>query len=286
MAINRVRKFRTVDEVQTFLNGGVVGSTMQSAQGAPSNNAAGVNSLVGTTLTLIGSGPTGSVTFGTAASATLPGTNPDPYTLLFKDIKAQIEAAIAGVLVTTYAGALVIQEATPSKGITIAHGTAGGYVKVIGTVDLNTLTYGGGGSVDGLTVTINHSAGGAHTATFVAPGNRGAIVTQLNAVFVSRGVTASIDGNNHLVFTGTDQGAAATIAISGTALVTLGITAATYTGAATNTANALLGFDANNDTVGKYYLPAAAAGSPPVAPYWVWMNSLGGDNMTTVFTFE
>jgi hypothetical protein len=170
MASNRVRKFRTLDEVQTFLNGGIwSGNTVNQVQGSPSNHGPGITGLVGLTLIFVGPGPTGTVTF--VASS---GSNPDPNTLLFKDIKAQIEAVMMTCKVTTYEGFLTIMEATPALGVTVSH---------------------------------------------------------------------------------------------------------------TGTANTLLGFDTANNTVGKYYLPAAAA-SPPVPPYWVWVNSLGGDNMMSVFTVE
>lgn len=171
MAINKVRKFRTIDEVQSFLNGAVSsGNTVNQVQGGPSNHGPGITGLVGLTITFSAPGPTGTVTF--VASS---GSNPDPNTLLFKDIKAQIEAAIPTLKVNTYDGYLSIIEATPASGVTVAK---------------------------------------------------------------------------------------------------------------TGTANTLLGFDTANATVGKYYLPIGAAGTPPVAPYWVWVNSLGGDNMMSIFTVE
>jgi hypothetical protein len=169
--INRVRKFRTIDEVQSFLNGAVSsGNTVNQVQGSPSNHGPGITGLVGLTLIFAGPGPTGTVTF--VASS---GSNPDPNTLLFKDIKTQIEAAIATLKVTLYDGYLTIIEATPANGVTVS------------------------------------SAG---------------------------------------------------------------------------TANTLLGFDTANNTVGKYYLPLGAQAAPATPPYWVWVNSLGGDNMMSVFTVE
>jgi hypothetical protein len=121
MAINRLRKFRTIDEVQTFLNGGVwSGSKIQQVQGPPSNQGPGITGLVGLTLIFVGPGPTGTVTF--VASS---GSNADPNTLLFSDIKAQIQAAIATLSVTTFDGYLTIQEVTPANGVTVSSaGTA------------------------------------------------------------------------------------------------------------------------------------------------------------------
>ncbi len=171
MAINRLRKFRTIDEVQNFLNGAVQsGSKVNSAQGPPSNNAPGITGLVGLTLIFDAPGPTGTVTF-TAST----GSNPNPSTLLFSDIKAQIEAAIVTLRVTTFDGYLSIQEVTPTNGVTV------------------------------------------------------------------------------------DK---------------------------SGTANMLLGFDTSINSVAKFYKPVAAAGSPPTAPFWVWANSLSGDNMVTIFSWE
>jgi hypothetical protein len=121
MAINRLRKFRTIDEVQNFLNGAVQsGSKVQQVQGPPSNQAPGITGLVGQTLIFSAPGPAGTVTF--VASS---GSNPDPNTLQFADIKAQIESGVSGLLVTTFDGYLCIQESTPAHGVTVAKtGTA------------------------------------------------------------------------------------------------------------------------------------------------------------------
>jgi hypothetical protein len=128
MATNRVRKFRRIDDVQFFLDGGVFGGSINKAQGGgtPANLGPGWNGLVGTTLIVGPTGATTTVTFGTAASATSPGTNPDPNTLLFKDVKAQVEAAVATVKVLLNQDQqIVIVEATPSLGVTVSHtGTA------------------------------------------------------------------------------------------------------------------------------------------------------------------
>jgi hypothetical protein len=121
MAVNRLYKFRRIEDVTAFLNGGVTGGSVNRAQGGgtPANLTAGINGLVGRTLKFT-SPVVATVTFGVAASATPPGTNPDPYTLLFKDIKAQIEAAVPSVLALLDAEQrLVLIEATPSSGVTV-----------------------------------------------------------------------------------------------------------------------------------------------------------------------
>lgn len=170
MAINRVRKFSTIDALQLFLNGGVQsGSRVNQVQGPPSNQGPGITGLVGLTLIFVGPGPAGTVTF--VASS---GSNPDPNTLQFKDIKSQIETAVSGLLVTMYDGYLCIQETTPADGVSVS------------------------------------SAG---------------------------------------------------------------------------TANPLLGFDTNSNTVGKFYEFIAATGAPPEPPYWTWAYSTN-DNVHVIFTFE
>src|SRR4051812_7578680 len=101
MSINKLRRFTNIDEVEVFLNGGILGGQLASSKsGTPANLAIGVSNLVGKTLTFT-SPSAASVTFVKSdvgsGSAVAPGTNPDPYTLLPKDIIAQIEAALATV---------------------------------------------------------------------------------------------------------------------------------------------------------------------------------------------
>lgn len=173
MAVNRIYKFRRIDDVSAFLNGGVVGGSVNRAQGGgtPANIGAGINGLVGKTLKL--SSPSAkTITFTTASSATPPGTNPDPYTLLFKDIKAQVEAVATDVVVLLDAEQrLLLLEKAPSQGVTV------------------------------------------------------------------------------------DK---------------------------SGTANTLLGFDDDLDTVGKLYTPASV---DTTVPCWTWANT-GNDNMHTIFTWE
>jgi hypothetical protein len=130
MAINRARKFQTIDQVQVFLNGGIVGSELKACYGPPGNQAPGVLNLVGKTLIFVGPGPTGTVTF--VASS---GSNPDPNVLQLKDISAQIVAAIATLKVNMLAGALTIQEATPASGVTVS--SAGTANTILGFDTLN-----------------------------------------------------------------------------------------------------------------------------------------------------
>lgn len=121
MAVNRIYKFRRIDDVMAFVNGGVTGGSVNRAQGGgtPANLGAGINGLVGLTLKFK-SPVVATVTFTTAASAVFPGTNPDPYTLLYKDIKAQVEAAVPSVLVLLDADQrLLLIEKTPSSGVVV-----------------------------------------------------------------------------------------------------------------------------------------------------------------------
>lgn len=87
-------------------------------------------------------------------------------------------------------------------------------IPVVGTVDLTTLTYGSGGTVDGHTVLAGR------TTTFSAPANAAAVVAQL--VYTFGASAASLDGGNHLLFTGTLTG--------GTALTALGLAVPLVTG--------------------------------------------------------
>jgi len=154
----------------------------------------------------------------------------------------------------------------------------------IGTVDLNTLAYGSGGDLDGLTFILNIDGGGDKTVTFAAPANRGAVVTQINAVSGLSGV-ASIDGNNHLVITSSTTGGTSTIAVkAGTANAVLGYSDnTTFSGATTNGANGALGFDTAAANTSKVYKPASVAGS--TAPQWSWAYSVN-ENMHLAFTWE
>lgn len=101
---------------------------------------------------------------------------------------------------------------------------------VTGTGDLSVGgLYGGGGTLDGLTVIMEIDNGGSDTCTFVAPANKAGALAQLNAA-IGDGTNFAAPGN-FLVITSTLIGATGEIDITGgTALTALGLTVATTTG--------------------------------------------------------
>lgn len=105
------RKFREVEEVDLFLNGGLIGAA--DILGGTEGNY-GIYGLVGKTLKFT---QPSSVTV-TFVASTDPN-NPDPLRLTYKDIKARIETAIAAVSVQQYMRKLVLIEVTPANGVTI-----------------------------------------------------------------------------------------------------------------------------------------------------------------------
>jgi len=108
MAMNRVRKFPTINQLQNFLNGAIVGGNIER----------GLQGLVGKTL-IFTSPSAATVTFTGGTDPTGPGL------LRLKDIKSQIEAALATVVVFQDTGAILIREVTPASGVAIsAAGTA------------------------------------------------------------------------------------------------------------------------------------------------------------------
>lgn len=89
MGLN-IYQFDSIDEVNHFLNGGLTGKKFP---------VEGIRGLVGKTINF--TNPLGSVTFTT-------GTNgPDPDTLVWKDVKDQIEAQVSGVKVVLLNGGVV-----------------------------------------------------------------------------------------------------------------------------------------------------------------------------------
>ena len=99
MAINRIYKFPDIVEAELFLNGAVVGRA-----GAEKGFAVVGKKLHFTVPSAV------TVTFTT-------GSNPnDPYTLTFKDVKTQVEAAVSTLKVLTVGGKIVFKSAT---GVTI-----------------------------------------------------------------------------------------------------------------------------------------------------------------------
>ena len=175
-------------------------------------------------------------------------------------------------------------ETAPSAGVTVAASPAGGFATVDGTVNLNGLTFGAGGSLDTKVVVFKHNGGGNLSVTFAAPVNVGDVLAQINAV-TGPGIVATQNPNGTLHLQTNDQGAGKSITVNagGSGLATIGLTAGTYNAPSTNTANAALGFDTANDTVGKIY--GSPYVSPPVAPYLGMAYSVN-DNMHVVYTFE
>lgn len=96
----KIYKFKDIVEAQHFLNGGVVGG-----------KADVVGGLVGKTLILEAT----TVTFVAAGA----GVDGDQNALRFKDIKAQIEGAVATVKVSLIDGKIAIVKSTPAA-ITVA----------------------------------------------------------------------------------------------------------------------------------------------------------------------
>lgn len=97
----KIYKLNEIGEVQTFLNGGIIGSDVSR----------GVVGLVGQAITF--TSPSFSHTFVTA------GRNNDM--LLLADIKSQLETASASaLLVFSHAGRIAFIEATPTSGVALA----------------------------------------------------------------------------------------------------------------------------------------------------------------------
>lgn len=103
MASNRIRKFTDIVEAQAFLNGAVFGGSAHVVSG-----------LVGKTFKLT-LPSVKSITFVAAASP----PNGDSTALLFKDIKAQIEAVANDVVVSLQNGKICIREVTITGGVTV-----------------------------------------------------------------------------------------------------------------------------------------------------------------------
>ena len=269
MPTTKIYKFPDINEAVRFLSGAVWAST-------PIGNA--VSGVVGQTLTLKAPGPAGSCTFTAVGSP----PNGDPTALAFSDIKAQLEAAIPGILVSIAGQRVVIAETSPNNGVTVAGTAGGGFAVAAGTVDVNTLTFGGGGSLDAKTLKLKHNGGADLNITFAAPANRAAVLSQINAVTLTD-ITASLDGNGNLLLTSSDAGGTVTVqVVSGTAVAVLGLTAATYTGASTNTANQTFGFAISQDSIGKHYHPVVVSNA---APCWVAIEN-DENSQHTIYVWE
>lgn len=102
----------------------------------------------------------------------------------------------------------------------------------LATVDLTTLTYGGSGTLNGLTLSWTfNGAASPLVVTFGAPANVAAVLAEINAV-ISGVATATQTTGHDLVITTLKKGLAATIlSNTGTANTAIGITASvTFTG--------------------------------------------------------
>jgi hypothetical protein len=114
MANFRFYKFADMQAAEIFLNGGLLGTGIQTLP----QGAAGFTGLVGRTLTF--TAPAGSCTFVAGA------WDPAGVLLLFKEVKAQIEAALTPALikVTQVRGSIAFAHPTFASAIVIS-GLAG-----------------------------------------------------------------------------------------------------------------------------------------------------------------
>lgn len=107
MPILRAQKFTNLEEMNTALKGGLIGTDVSK----------GIAGLVGEQVSF--TAPTAAtVTFVTATLGA--GESRDTYRLMFKDIKAQIEAAVTGLTVLSIGGKIAFVEASPSGGVALA----------------------------------------------------------------------------------------------------------------------------------------------------------------------
>lgn len=112
MASNKIYKFKDIQDAQAFLNGALFGSPVFQNQRVPI-----LRDIVGKTVNINGT----LVTFVAAAVA----PDGDASALLFKDVKTQVEAALATVRLFMSEGRVGIVQTTPTTGVTITDvGTA------------------------------------------------------------------------------------------------------------------------------------------------------------------
>lgn len=273
MPVVKNYKWSTIDEVSHFLEGGIFGgsSVVKPRPGGPP----GITDLVGRTLTFLQ--PAGSVTF-------VASSQPNGF-LEYLEIKAQIEAAVPGVLVKNMqSGKFCMIESAPTTGLVLAAGNVGGFASVDGTVDLNTLIYGAGGDLDTLTLSLEINTVAQPLITFAAPANRGQVISQINAVIAN--ALASVNPANKLHVQTTVNGPTKKVKVlGGTSLVVLGLTVnQTGLGSANNDANSKLGFPSDANSVGRAYT-SPYTGSPPTPPYY--LNSyIDNNNSHVIVVFE
>ncbi len=126
MPVNRIRKCTDILEATAFLNGAVFGGAFSVVSG-----------IVGKTFKLL-TPAVATVTFVAAASP--PGG--DPTALLIKDIKAQIEAAVATLRVTQLNGKICFTEVTPTAGVSVDRtGTANAILGLDAAIDTTGKVY-------------------------------------------------------------------------------------------------------------------------------------------------
>jgi hypothetical protein len=102
---------------------------------------------------------------------------------------------------------------------------------ITGSVDLTTLTYGGGGTVDTDTLTLAIDGGANVIITFAAPANAAAIASQINAALGA--TVATVDISNFLVLTSPTTGILSKVqVVSGTggSVTDLGLTVTSVVG--------------------------------------------------------
>ena len=102
MASNKVYKFRSINDLNQFMNGGITGGDVSK----------GVSGLVGNKLKF---------TSPSAQEVTFVATSDpnNPYLLHLADIKAQIEAVIPAVRVFSMDGRIAFIEVAPTSGVAL-----------------------------------------------------------------------------------------------------------------------------------------------------------------------
>jgi len=130
-----------------------------------------------------------------------------------------------GAAVRSRAGRVaVIQEVAAGSVVTNGVVTEGAEVAAsdTGTADLST-----GGTLGTETLIVEMDGVVQPTVTFATPGNTAAVVAAIEAIIPG---IASDDGADHLVLTSLTTGPTSSLALSGTSLTKLGITAGSYQG--------------------------------------------------------
>jgi glucose/arabinose dehydrogenase len=115
----------------------------------------------------------------------------------------------------------------------------------VGTVDLTTLTYGTGGSLNGTSFVVSDLFG-PFTVTFATPASPSDVVSQINAGLVRAGLLASLSLRNHLVVTALSLTQPFTI-VGGNALPILGLAVGTVHGSVANGMDGGSPMDATTD---------------------------------------